>query len=177
VPNVEPGTYYMTISDTDENELSRTFVVTATSEVVLDPAVAPNDYNVSIKGYNFADVKDGDIDFVIYNVTADGEVDLEEEMEVLIDPGKVDATTDDDGNFTAYWMVLDDEILSIGDYTINVTGSKGLLVQVPFSVVAARVSVAPRKAEFDRGDMIHFDIDNDFKLRKSYIEIQYHKTI
>ncbi len=166
VPNFEPGTYYLTVSDTDENELTVHFTVTAISKVVFDPAVAPNDYNVSIEGINFADVKDGDVEFIIYNSTHEWDMDV-----YTTDPLKHTAVTDDDGNFTAWWEVLPDDELSIGDYTVNVTGSEGLFVQVPFSVVVARVSVAPRKAEFDRGDRIQFDINNDFKLRDSYIMI------
>ncbi len=166
VPNFEPGTYYLTVSDTDENELTVHFMVTAISKVVFDPAVAPNDYNVSIEGYNFADVDDGAVEFIIYNSTHEWDMEVWQNG-----AGNDAAVTDDDGNFTAWWEVLPDEDLSIGDYTVNVTGSEGLLVQVPFSVVEARVSVAPRKAEFDRGDRIQFDINNDFKLRDSYIMI------
>ncbi len=166
VPNFEPGIYYLTVSDTDENELTVHFTVTATTNVVLDPAVAPNDYNVSVKGYNFADVEDGDVEFIIYNSTHEWDMDV-----YTTDPVKQTTVTDDDGNFTAWWEVKSDDYLSLGDYTVNVTGSKGILVQVPFSVVAARVSVAPRKAEFDRGDTIQFDINNDFILPSSYIEI------
>ncbi len=177
MPNVEPGTYHLTISDTEENELTRTFMVTESTYVIADPVVAPNKYNVSLKGYNFADIEDGVVDFVIYNVTAEGKVDLEEEMEVntwkTVDNVEQDITTllDKDGNFTGHWHVPLKDVMSLGDYTINVTDSKGLLVQIPFSIVAARVSVAPRKAQFDRGDMIQFDINNDFILPLSYIEI------
>jgi methyl-accepting chemotaxis protein len=45
------------------------------------------------------------------------------------------------------------------------------MVQLSFSIVAARVDVAPRKALFDRGDTISFDISNDFDLPDSYIEV------
>jgi methyl-accepting chemotaxis protein len=86
------------------------------------------------------------------------------------DPG-VPVATDDDGNFTGYWEVLDEDTLSLGDYTINVTDSEDLMVQLSFSIVAARVDVEPRKALFDRGDTISFDISNDFDLPDSYIEI------
>ena len=171
VPNVEPGFYYMTIIDTDDNELTRSFMVTDISTVVLDPAVAPNEYNVSVKGYNFADVKYGDVDFVLYNYTEDGDL-LEWPMEVWQNgAGTEEAETGVDGNFTGWWLVDPKDDISLGDYTVNVTGPEGLLVQVPFSVVEARVSVAPRKAEFDRGDMIQFDIENDFNPGDSYIEI------
>ncbi len=165
VPNVEPGTYELNIIDTEENELNAVFTVTESTSVSMDPVLAPNEYNVSIEGYNFADSV-GDVDFVIYNSTAEWDMDVWEDG-----AGSVSAATDIDGNFTGWWMVLVEDTLEIGDYTVNVTGTEGLLVQVPFSVVAARVDVAPRKALFDRGDSIQFDINNDFKLPDSYIEI------
>ncbi len=170
VPNVEPGTYSLTVSDTDENELTTTYVVTESTYVIANPAIAPNLYNISLKGYHFADSA-GLVDFVIYNSTIEENMDVYTTTYILTDKHVDPTETDTDGNFTGWWEVLDKDTLSIGDYTINVTGTKGLLVQIPFSVVAARVSVAPRKAQFDRGDRIQFDIDNDFILDDSYIEI------
>jgi len=134
------------------------------SHASLDPGVAPNEYNITLSGYNFA-AEAEPVDFVLYNSTDDWD------MDVFNDPGAVPTETDDDGNFTGYWIVPDDTILSLGDYTVNVTGDKGLMVQLSFSIVAARVDVAPRKALFDRGDSIQFNINNDFKLPDSYIEI------
>lgn len=166
VPNVDPGTYYVTVVDEDENELTVTFVVTESTTASVDPVVAPNLYNVSISGNNFADKAAGALTFDLYNST-----DSWEDINVLQDPSPSAAVTDDDGNFTAYWMVLDEDTLSIGDYTINVTDSEDLLVQLDFSVVAARVEVTPRKTLFDRGDTVSFDISNDFVLGESYIEI------
>ncbi|MHA2377457.1 MAG: hypothetical protein ACXAB9_14975, partial [Candidatus Thorarchaeota archaeon] len=165
VPNVEPGVYELLITDSAENELAAHFTVTAMSYASLDPSVAPNEYNISIEGYHFADVVD-DVDLVIYNSTDDWD------MNVYMDgPGAVPVETDADGNFTAWWMVPLDSILSLGDYTINITDSKDLMVQLPFSIVAARVEVTPSKEIFDRGDTVKFDISNDFDLPDSYIEI------
>ncbi|MEE8570396.1 MAG: hypothetical protein V3S97_05315, partial [Candidatus Bathyarchaeia archaeon] len=146
VPNVEPGTYSLLVTDTDDNELTQLFTVTESTYVDIDPNVAPNEYNISVSGYNFAEVV-GSVDFVIYNSTDDWSMDV-----YMDGAGTVLADTDDDGNFTAWWEVPLDTILSLGDYTINVTDSEDLMVQLSFSIVAARVDVAPRKALFDRGD-------------------------
>ncbi len=166
-PNVAPGIYTMLIIDQDENELSVQFSVTAASTVSIDPVVAPNDYNVSLSGDNFADVEDGALTFEIYNTTEDWSL----VMTVVTDPAGLATVTDDDGNFTGYWMVPADDELSLGDYTINITDSQDLLVQLSYSVVAARVDVTSRKALFDSGDTVAFDISNDFDLPGSYIEI------
>jgi len=165
VPNVEPGTYDLTVIDIEDNELTAMFSVTAVTEVIIDPSKAPNDYNVTFKGYNFADYVDT-VDFLLYNATD------EWDMTVQTTSGYPSATqTDEDGNFTAWWIVFPEADLSLGDYTVNVTGYDDFFLQVPFSVVEARVSVAPRKALFDRGDTIQFNVKNDFDFKLSYMKI------
>jgi hypothetical protein len=134
------------------------------SHASIDPGVAPNEYNITLSGYHFADDA-APVDFVLYNSTDDWDMDVD------TDPGAVPVETDSDGNFTGYWIVPDDTILSLGDYTVNVTGDKGLMVQLSFSIVAARVDVTPSKPLFDRGNTVKFDISNDFDLPDSYIEI------
>jgi hypothetical protein len=167
IPNVEPGTYEVLVVDSVDNELAVHFTVTGISHVSLDPSVAPNDYNISITGYNFADIDDT-VDFVIYNSTDDWDMDVR----TIIGAGPSAPTeTDEDGNFTGYWIVPDGAVLTLGDYLINVTDSEGLMVQLDFSIVAARVDVAPSKELFDRGDTVKFAISNDFDLPDSYIEI------
>jgi len=168
VPNVLTGIYDITISDTDENEMTVEFRVTAVTEVTLDPAMAPNKYNVTIEGVNFADKDLEDVDFVLYNATDEWDMNVRHGK-----PTKVGTPVDTgaDGNFTGWWEVLDEDTLSLGDYTINVTGYDDFLVQIPFSVVEARVSVAPRKALFDRGDSIQFNVKNDFDFPESYMKI------
>ncbi len=168
IPNVEPGVYTLTIIDVDENELAVIFTVTESTTASVDPVVAPTGYNVTLSGNNFAD-DSSEVDFVIYNSTDDWPMIVQTTISEPEYPTLIDTITDDDGNFTGWWLV--DADLSNGDYTINVTGGQGLLVQLDFSVVAARVSVAPRKALFDRGNTVSFDISNDFALGGSYIEI------
>ena len=165
IPNVEPGVYEVLIVDSVENELAAHFIVTDMSHASIDPAVAPNEYNITLSGYNFADDAEP-VDFVIYNSTDDWDMDVYEDG-----AGAVPAETDSDGNFTGWWIVPDDTILSLGDYTVNITDDKGLMVQLSFSIVAARVEVTPSKPLFDRGDTVKFDISNDFDLPNSYIEV------
>jgi hypothetical protein len=93
-------------------------------------------------------------------------------MDVYQDGAGTDPVeTDADGNFTAWWIVLPEADLSLGDYTINATGYDDFLVQVNFSVVEPRVEVAPRKALFDRGDTIQFNVANDFDFPLSYMKV------
>jgi len=174
VPNVLTGIYDITITDEDDNAMTVEFRVTAVTEVTLDPAMAPNKYNVTVEGINFADYEDT-VEFVLYNATDEWDMDVKQMWDhddnSATDNVERDAETCDDGNFTAYWFVLDDDDLSLGDYTINVTGYDDFLIQIPFNVVEARVSVAPRKPLFDRGDTIQFDVNNDFDFDESYMKI------
>jgi len=164
-PNVEPGTYDVSVIDEQENELTTQFTVTAVTEVTLDPAMAPNDYNMTIEGENFAD-KVGALDFVLFNSTDDWSIDVYENG-----AGTVAAATDITGNFTGWWIVLPEGDLSLGDYTMNITGVEDFLIQLNFTVVEPRVDVAPRKALFDRGDTIQFNVNNDFDFPDSYMKI------
>lgn len=164
-PTLDVGAHELVVLDVEsEIELSTTFMITDTTRVTLDPADAPNGYNVTVEGYNFAD-KVGVLEFVLYNATDEWEID------VVTDPGTVAAVTDVDGNFTAYWIIPDEDTLSIGDYTINVTGSEDLFAQVSFSVAAELVDVEARKTLFNRGDVLQFDVSNDFMYLESYLKI------
>jgi len=76
VPTVDPGSYIITVLDIEEEiYVDVEFEVTATTEAWTDPLVAPNLYNVSIEGRYFAEEAGVDLTFVLFNVTADGEVD------------------------------------------------------------------------------------------------------
>ena len=170
VPSVDVGTYTVTVMDIDRDiTVTVDFNVVATTVLELDPAAAPNDYNLTIEGSYFTAEAGIELDFVLYNATEDWDpID----MDVL--QGKttpVAAVTDEDGNFTAYWFVLDDETLSIGDYTINVTDDNDLFAQIAFSVAEERVDVKPRKESFDIGDTVSFDVQNDFIYPDSYLKI------
>jgi len=81
------------------------------------------------------------------------------------------AQTDEDGNFTGYYLIEDEDVLSLGDYWINVTDENDLFGQVMFSVVDKTVDIEPRKPSFAVGDSVAFNIESSFKQPDSYIEI------
>jgi hypothetical protein len=64
-----------------------------------------------------------------------------------------DAETDEDGNFTAYWFVPDEDILSVGDYILNVTTENpgdgpDLFARTRMGIVDSVVKAEPRKTVF-----------------------------
>jgi len=179
VPTMDPGTYTLTVLDIDsEIEVEADFTVTARTMIETDPLVAPNEYNVTIMGKYFSadddSDEDVDIDWVLFNVTADGEVDEDWDMDVYQwkEPAETPAVVDDDGNFTAWWVVPEDDVLSLGDYWINATDDEGeMYAQFKFTVVSEAVEISPRKASFAIGETVAFDIESSFSQDDSYIEV------
>jgi hypothetical protein len=176
VPTVEPGIYTITVLDIDtEIEVEVEFEVTESTYVTTDPEMAPNDYNVSIEGWYFMELEGGELEFVIYNATDDWDMEVyqmwDHDDDDDTDNERRDAELNEDGNFTAYWKVPDDETLSLGEYTINITDEEDLMAQIAFSVVEETISIEARKASFAVGETVSFVIESSFTQHESYIEI------
>jgi hypothetical protein len=165
VPTVEPGTYTVTVRDVDaEIDVTSSFTVTHKTMMETDPLVAPNGYNVTIEGKYFSAEDGTNLDFVIFNSTDDWDMNVEY--------GHAAVETDEDGNFTGYWEVLDDETIGLGTYTINCTDDNDLLAQFSFTVVSKTVQIEPRKSSFAIGDTVAFNVESSFAQPNSYIEIE-----
>jgi len=176
VPTLPVGVYTITIRDIEtEIDVEADFEVTDTTIVDLDPMVSPNEYNVTITGKYFSADEGASLDFVLYNVTADGKTDEDWDMRVRQayneGAGERSAELDEDGNFTAWWVVPDSDTLSLGNYLINATDDNDLFVQIPFSVVAKTTDIDTRKGTFRIGDPVAFDIESSFAQDDSYINI------
>jgi hypothetical protein len=172
VPTMDPGTYTLTVLDIDsEIEVEADFTVTATTMAETDPLVAPNEYNVSITGSYFSELEGEGIDFVLFNVTDEGELEDDWDMDVYWKKTKDPVETDEDGNFTAWWEVMEDDVLSLGEYWINVTDDNDLYAQIMFSVVEEASDIGPRKSSFAIGETVAFDIESSFAQDDSYIEV------
>jgi uncharacterized protein YoxC len=181
VPTVDPGTYTISVYDIgSEISVDIDWTVTATTMVEIDPSSAPNEYNVSITGSYFnadSDEEDVGLEFVLYNVTSDGEADETWDLDVreIYDNGDEERSVilDDDGNFTGWWIIEDDEDLSLGEYILNVTAEDAddIMAQTYFTVVEKSINVETRKASFARGETLAFDIWSTFTQHNSNIEI------
>jgi hypothetical protein len=177
IPTAEPGVYTITVEDQDSGiEVEMDFEILETSYMELDPITAPNDFNVTIIGYNFAadDVGgNNDLTFVLWNKTADGEVDEDWDLDVQQgpDPGSWDAVLNDEGNFTAWFVVPDEDDLSVGTYYINCTDEEGLYAMIVFELVDETQTITPKKAVFTVGEVVAFDISVSFVSDDSYIQI------
>ncbi|KKL24643.1 hypothetical protein LCGC14_2413270, partial [marine sediment metagenome] len=119
-------------------------------------------------------IEGGSIEFELYNVTADGKVDEDWEMDVIqaIDGEDETVVLDEDGNFTAWWDFNDEDIeLSVGSYLINITDSEDLFVQVEFNVITKTSDIDTRKTAFKIGETIAFNVESSFAQDESYIKV------
>jgi outer membrane murein-binding lipoprotein Lpp len=171
VPSVPIGTYTVTVTDMGDDdsaiEVTTEFEVTNTTVASADPAEAPNEYNVTLEGYWLSEIDGGDLEFVIYNETDEWDMDVY----ITEDDKDREADLNDYGNYTAWWEVPEDDELSLGEYTVNVTDEEDLMAQFSFTIVPEKVEINPRKATFSAGDTVAFDIRSSFAEDDSYIEV------
>jgi hypothetical protein len=172
VPQVEPGTYDITVWDEDsEIAVITEFVVTHTTMLELDPAEAPAGYNMSISGmYWSEDAIAGGFEFIVYNETEDwdvsGEVYTEGPAET--NPFMTGMVDLDDHAWDAYWFIGDDDpedavdVFSKGTYWMNVSYGDDFFMQTSFVVGDVHSRIAPRKSTFRIGDTLSFAIEHSF---------------
>jgi len=176
IPQLAVGTYTITVWDVDaEITLTTQFQITKTTTVTLSVPSAPNGFNVTLRGLGFSDQHDGDaVDFVLYNTTSTGALDFWWTIDVTDLPSGVGAcATNSTGEFYGYWIVDDADILSKGNYKLNVTDASGdYMLTIPFAVGDTHIVAAPRKASFKVGETISFNLEHSFGNElNSYINV------
>lgn len=176
VPTMDTGTYVVTFGDIDAEITVTTEVeVTDTTMMEIEPVMAPNEYNVIIRGWNFKYMDGLNPEFELYNSTDDWDITddvyyYNEEDDIYTnDDVEVD---DEEGNFTAWWEIYEDDDLSLGTYTIMVTVDDDWVGEVTFDIIVETLTIEPRKASFQVGNTVGFDIWVSFTEEDSYIEIE-----
>jgi len=179
VPSMEPGTYTLTvIEDVSEIEVTATLTVTEKTKLTLSPGMAPNEYEVTVEGWYFAeDPTDDSLEFVLYNATsewilpvtysnADADPAIPVQTVVLgLDPDW------DAGYFKGKFLVPEEDSISIGSYTLNVTDGEGMFAQIAFQVVSKTTTITPRKQTFRISETVAFNVESSFKQEDAYIKI------
>ncbi len=157
VPQLAVGTYTITVWDIfNEIALTTTFTVTKTTTVTLSVASAPVDFKVGIAGYGFSDDLTNTLTFVIYNKTSTGALDFWWTPTTITDATLEDGVIHED----AAWVV--DDVLSKGNYWMNVTDIDDYAVTVPFTVGDVHAVAQTRKASFALGETISFLLEHSF---------------
>ena len=180
VPQVQPGVYTITVWDVDA-EISVETDFTVTEYTVLDFELldAPNEFNVSIAGWNWPEV-DGDvndvdeIEFVLFNETDDWEMDILQygphvkSPNVNPDDRSRNAAVLNATGFLndAWWLVPDSDTLSKGKYWVNATietdNDQEYLMQLEFVIGDIHLYSSPRKQTFRIEETVSFKIQHTF---------------
>jgi len=165
IPTLPVGEYTITVMDEEGITATTSFEVTETTEIILTPSSAPQEYNVTIELNYFTAKNLTDIDLTIYNVTAEGEVYWDEDLRTFVDqftsypdfePAITGIETNETGSYKA-WFLIPEE-LALGDYYINATDENGLTAEVSFSVVEPEIIVYTGADEYMPGDTVAFFI-------------------
>ena len=171
VPQVEPGEYMITVWDVDaELTVDVDFTVTEAIFMEFDAYDAPNDFNVSMEGWNWPEVDDDfnpvdEIEWLLYNETEDWDMDVK--ITTDDDPFTTDtATFNESGYYIGWWLVDDEDTLSKGNYWINATleteNGQEYFMQFEFTVGDVHESITPRKATFRIGETVTLNIQHSF---------------
>jgi hypothetical protein len=162
VPNIAPGDYVVEVYNIDaEITVTTSFTVTGVTYLELDPLSAANGYNITIDGWHFSEDDAATYEFMLYNDTDEWDITAD------VDPLRIE----EDGNMTGYWVVYDDETLSLGTYWLNVTDSNDIFAQIQVDVVDEVVSISPKKSSYQIGDTVAFNVKSTFEQATSYIQI------
>jgi hypothetical protein len=159
---IAAGVYTISVLDkAAEIALTAQYTVTYVTSITLDPASAPNLFNVSVTGKGFKYASAG-LTFYLYNKTTTGNADYIWSMDVRqnYSPPSVPATVNATGFVTAYWVVPATTTISPGTYYVNATDADGFLAQATFSVSSKHVVITPRKVSFGVGDTISFQLEH-----------------
>jgi len=168
VPQLEPGTYTITVWDIDEEiNVDVDFEVTDNVYLEFSSYSAPNGYNVSMNGWYWPEV-DGeentvdDIDWVLYNDTDDWDMNVRQ----LGAPGVIATLNETGGLVDAWWMVPSEDDLDKGTYYVNAsietTSDLFYIVQFEFTIGDVHALIQPRKATFRIGDTVSFKVQHSF---------------
>ncbi len=161
IPTMDAGEYTVTvIEDESEIEVTTTLTVTQKTKIELSPAMAPNNYTVTVEGWYFAkNPSDPDLMFVLFNDTQEWILDpLYNSISVYLEQ---DGDWDE-GYFEAEFDVPVNDEISLGTYTLNVTDGDDLWAQASFDVVEKTQSITPRKSTFVIGDTVSYNVETSF---------------
>jgi len=182
VPQLQPGEYTILVWDVDA-EISVETDFTVTEYTVLDFELldAPNEFNVSISGWNWPEVIPGglneedEITFVLWNETDEWDMEVIQygphvtgtDKKNPDDRNRDTAVLNGTGFFNdAWWIVPKDETLSKGKYWVNATietdNDQEYFMQFEFVVGDIHMYSAPRKATFRITETVSFKIQHTF---------------
>jgi tetrahydromethanopterin S-methyltransferase subunit B len=183
VPQVEPGTYDITVWDEDsEIAVITEFVVTHATWFEIDPPEAPAGFNVTLSAMYWSEDQGESFEFIVWNETDDWDI-TNDVYKVSSDwddgaglgpigspitTGDDDGSEADDGAALMWWFIGDQnpedavDVFSKGTYWLNVTYGDDYEYTAEFVVGDVHSRIAPRKSTFRIGDTLSFAIEHSF---------------
>jgi tetrahydromethanopterin S-methyltransferase subunit B len=163
VPTIETGVYDVSVTDSNENVLTTTFTVTATTSLTATPMNVALGYNMSFYGENYANDAGATLEWYIWNSTWEDEIFPEFEDSPV--------TVSADGNFTGYWIAPEDDLILGNTYCVNATDEHGLWAEIcEITVVEEEIEIWPNSPSYSLGEVITFTIKATFE-KNSELEI------
>ena len=170
IPSVASGVHTLTFED-EGWDISVDVYITVTDVAMLTitPSVgAPDQYNITIWGENFAEEAGLALKWELSNST--DKWDISAAVMTTVTPGVV-ATVNASGVIDAWWVVstLATGALENGEYLLNVTMSPTandadatVWAEIPFNVVAEEWDISIKKDSYAVGDTITYNIRATF---------------
>jgi hypothetical protein len=175
VPSLPSGTYTINVLDIVEDiEVGIDFTVTDQAALDVSRASIPNGYNLTIEGTNFVELDGVSTQWYLYNST--DVWDLNTLPNVTY--GGVTPETDEDGEFTGYYMIP--EFLELGTYTLNCTTISNAATdpdvtqyaEIEIELVPEEVVLSVGNPSYARGQTITFVIKATLKKDPFYLGIK-----
>jgi uncharacterized protein YoxC len=155
VPTIAPGVYDVSVTDSNENVLTTSFTVTATTSLTATPMNVALGYNISFYGENYAHDAGATLEWYIWNSTWDDQIFPTFEGSAV--------TVTADGNFTGYW-IIPDELLLDNTYCVNATDQHGLWAEIcEITIVEEEIEIWPNSPSYSLGEVITFTIKATFE--------------
>jgi len=177
IPSLTTGVHTLTFEDEGwDISVDVDITVTDVATLTLTPSAgAPDNYNVTIYGVNFAEEDGLALTWMLSNVTDSWDISAD-----ILTTGAA-ATTDDDGIIDAYWNVSAGavDVLEIGEYLLNVTmdpsanhvDAPAIWAEIVFNVVAEEWDISIKKDSYTVGDTITYNIRATFPKEDAELTI------
>jgi methyl-accepting chemotaxis protein len=162
VPTLTPGTYYVSVTDSNENVLTTVFTITAATSLTPSPPEVAIGYNMSMFGEDYSNAAGTALTWYIYNSTWSEEISPQSMG--------ADVTVAASGNFTGYWVLTNDTLLG-NTYTINATDANDLWAEFDFMVVPESIEIWPNSPAYSLGEIITFTIRATFAKTNAELQL------
>ncbi|MCL2359903.1 MAG: hypothetical protein FWC74_09160 [Candidatus Bathyarchaeota archaeon] len=151
VPTLPVGTYTITATDDDGLTAQTTLAITATTTITLNPAITPLDTKVDLTAKYFE--PNTDLYITLKNTT------WSTDIHITPKEGFNDAKTNKTGEYSGTFEVPLN--WTFGQYTLNITSTNGLTLEVPFTTAPMDINIRTRQQTYIQGESGSFMVTSE----------------